>query len=356
MTVGDHNPDQPLGERPRDPDTRSQDEPPRDADTQSHELHIVPGVIRLAATAWWHTTEWSVGLSLRAGRRLLEVAVSPGRAPELIEDIRAAAQSAARELIGVADIEERLRNMPSAEETARKVGDAVPVAGAALRRVESSDVVRRVADAVAAPTPPHGGNGRDRAGDVSHNGHISTLATRGEELLYRSRDVHYEEDAHPAYIRLLDSLAPDEARILRMMLLNGPQPAVDVRTGGPVGLVSSRLVAPGLNMIGPRAGLRYVERVPSYLTNLNRLGLIWFSRETLRDPMRYQVLEAQPEVLEAIHSVRHAKIVRRSIHLTPFGEGFCRASLVPGEELRAELPEHASPVKSRAPQPPKSSD
>ena len=51
-----------------------------------------------------------------------------------------------------------------------------------------------------------------------------------------------------------------------------------------------------------------------------------------------------------------AKIVRRSIHLTPFGEGFCRASLVPGEELRAELPEHASPVKSRAPQPPKSSD
>jgi hypothetical protein len=136
------------------------------------------------------------------------------------------------------------------------------------------------------------------------------------------------------------------------MLLDGPQPAVDIRTGGPLGLISSRLLAPGLSMIGARAGLRYVERVPAYLNNLNRLGLIWFSRETLRDPLRYQVLEAQPDVLGATHSVRQAKIVRRSIHLTPFGEGFCRASLVRDAELLASLPEHASPEKRRAPRPP----
>ena len=49
--------------------------------------------------------------------------------------------------------------------------------------------------------------------------------------------------------------------------------------------------------------------------------------ETLRDPLRYQVLEAQPEVLEAIHSVSQAKVVRRSIHLTPFGHDFCSATL-----------------------------
>ena len=55
--------------------------------------------------------------------------------------------------------------------------------------------------------------------------------------------------------------------------------------------------------------------------------MVWFSRETLRDPLRYQVLEAQPEVLEAIHSVSQAKVVRRSIHLTPFGEDFCDTCL-----------------------------
>jgi hypothetical protein len=67
----------------------------------------------------------------------------------------------------------------------------------------------------------------------------------------------------------------------------------------------------------------------------------------------YQVLEAQPDVLEAIHSVRQAKIVRRSIHLTPFGEGFCRACL-PVEPAKLEaLPEHSAPPEiKKVAQPP----
>ena len=137
-----------------------------------------------------------------------------------------------------------------------------------------------------------------------------------------------DEEAHPAYARILDDLAPDEARILVHMLRAGPQPAVDVRTGGPVGLVSSSLVASGLTMIGPRAGVRYGDEVPAYLNNLFRLGLVWFSSEQVEDPLDYQVLEAQPDVLAALHSVRFAKLVRRSIHLTPFGINFCETCLV----------------------------
>jgi Abortive infection alpha len=262
-------------------------------DREREPSSAIPGMARLAARAWWNTTRWTVGTSLRATQRIAEVALRPASAGELIGDVRHSVQEAARELVGL-DAAEQL---PSS-------------------------------------------NGQP------------TLQQRGQQLLYLSRDVNYEEHAHPAYERLLDSLAPDEARILRMLLLTGPQPAVDVRTGGPLGLLNSRLIAPGMSMIGPRAGLKYVERVPSYLTNLNRLGLIWFSRETLRDPERYQVLEAQPEVLDAIHSVRAAKVVRRSIQLTPFGEGFCRASLLTEPERHKHLPEHASPARPRAPQPP----
>ncbi len=169
-----------------------------------------------------------------------------------------------------------------------------------------------------------------------------SLRERGEELLERSRDVWSDEQGHPAYSRMLDELAPDEARILLLLLRGGPQPSVDVRTGGPVGLVSSALIAPGMSMIGARAGCRYLDQVPAYLNNLFRLGLIWFSREQLEDPMEYQVVEAQPDVLEAMHSVRFAKVVRRSIHLTPFGVGFCRACLVDDDEA-AELPMHQIP-------------
>jgi hypothetical protein len=95
-------------------------------------------------------------------------------------------------------------------------------------------------------------------------------------------------------------------------------------------------------MIGPRAGVRYLAEVPAYLNNLHRLGLIWFSREQIEDPLEYQVVEAQPDVLEAMHSVRFPKLIRRSIHLTPFGGDFCRTCLVDPED-QVGLPEQGVP-------------
>jgi hypothetical protein len=157
----------------------------------------------------------------------------------------------------------------------------------------------------------------------SNGDRAPSLRDRGADLLSRSADIDYEEDAHPAYARILDELAPDEARILRFLQAEGAQPAVDVRAAK-VPLISSELVAPGLSMIGAGAGCRHVERVPAYLNNLYRLGLIWFSREPLEDPLSYQVLEAQPEVLGAMRAAgRSARTVRRQILLTPFGDDFC---------------------------------
>jgi hypothetical protein len=166
------------------------------------------------------------------------------------------------------------------------------------------------------------------------------LRRRGSELLRRSADVRFDEASHPAYMRILESLAPDEARILRFLAQKGPQPSVDVRAGLPL---VSELVAPGCNTIGLEAGCRHADRVRAYLDNLHRLGLIWFSREPVEDPRRYQVLEAQPDVTEARgRGGRTARTVRRSILLTPFGEDFCAVCL-PLEELEPLAPESYSP-------------
>src|SRR3546814_13801717 len=96
-------------------------------------------------------------------------------------------------------------------------------------------------------------------------------------------------------------------------------------------------------MIGPRAGTRYVDQVPSYLNNLFRLGLLWYSQEQRKDPMEYQVVEAQPDVLEAMHSVRFAKVVRRSVHLTPSCEDFCRPCTLYERATTALLPAPTAP-------------
>jgi hypothetical protein len=225
------------------------------------------GLLRIAANAGLSTAQWVINTSIRTGTRVargLAAGESPARlASELGTDLRAVAQSA----LGVAPSEE---------------------------------------------TP--------------HHASVRELRARGAELLSQSSDVHFVEDTHPAYERILDELTPDEARIVRFLHKEGPQPTVDVRTNRPLG-IGSELIEAGLSMIGRQAGVRNQNRTNAYLNNLFRLGLIWFSHEEV-EPDRYQVVEVQPEVQEAMAKAGRApKTVRRSIHLTPFGEDFYQTCL-----------------------------
>lgn len=153
-----------------------------------------------------------------------------------------------------------------------------------------------------------------------------TLRERGEALLEQSADLGHEAETHPAYDHVVDQLAPDEARILRLLAAEGPQPMIDVHDLGwlPLG---STVVAKHLTMLAANAGVRHDERTPAYLHNLERLGLLWFAEEPVDDLERYRVLEAQPNVERAVEAATREKFVRRSVHLTPFGAAFCRATL-----------------------------
>ena len=282
-------------------------------------VEALPGLARVAASAWWHTTGWGVRTSARAGRRLARAITDPAEASALARD----ATEAASVIGGLA----------------RSVSSGVPLAAALTTTGESlGELVE----------PPERTDGHAHPEPAP----AATLRQRGADLLERSRDVWNADPAHPAYERILDELAPDEARVLLLLMEGGPQPSVDVRTGGPIGVVNSQLIAPGLTMIGARAGCRHLDQVPSYLNNLFRLGLVWFSREALRDPLDYQVLEAQPDVLAALHSVRFARVVRRSIHLTPFGEDFCRTCLVDEDAATTEFPAHTKPPEPDSGEPP----
>jgi hypothetical protein len=191
------------------------------------------------------------------------------------------------------------------------------------------EYLRQLLEIVDPPEPQPGEPGatnppaHEQAGT---NGHLDTspeaLKERGAELLRRSADVNHADTTHPAFARVLENLAPDEGRILRLLAVQGPQPAIDIRTSPPLG-VGSEMVASGLSMIGRAAGCREPDHVHAYLANLYRLGLIWFSREQLEDQGEYQVLEAQPEVQVAMSEGGRTKTVRRSIHLTAFGKEFC---------------------------------
>jgi hypothetical protein len=219
---------------------------------------------------------------------------------------------------------ELLRAMPGLGRIAAATGWRMAGAAASAYGRAALRVARAATGDEAPPALGPARPARERAADSSS----AALRRRGEELLRESADIRADQDSHPAYMRILDALAPDEGRILRFLAEQGSQPAVDVRTGLPL---ASELVAQGRTMLAEEAGCRYPGRVYAYLNNLHRLGLVWFLREPLKDAARYQVLEAQPEVVEALsEGGRTARTVRRRIVLTPFGEDFCATCLPSG--------------------------
>jgi hypothetical protein len=242
---------------------------------------MLTGLLRVAAGAWLRGAAWGVGVSVRLIRSTGDQRAAGELARDVVEDL----QNLFRDLLGVSDL--------SLEER-----------------------IKRLLPPAAAPV-----EARDRNGALDP----AALRAQGAELLRQSADVAFDEPAHPAYAQILLELAPDEARILRLLAAQGPQPAVDVRSTQLVR--SGEVVAESLNMIGAEAGARYLERVEAYLTNLTRLGLVKFSTQPLDDEITYQVLEAQPHVLEAVRDASRARTVHRSIRLTEFGRAFCDVCL-----------------------------
>lgn len=235
----------------------------------------VSGLARVAATSWWRAVTTVVETATQTGTKIVKSAMSGTSPTQLLDETAGELRAIAQRALGLDDDHD-----PNLRQTSRSAAKC------------SEQELRR----------------------------------RGAELLYRSADVTYEEDMHPAYERILTEIAPDEARILRHLAINGAQPTLDVRTTRPFG-VGSELIAERLSMIGIESGCKHVDRTNAYLNNLFRLGLVWYSKEKV-DPGRYQVLEVQQDAVDAIRRAgRSATTIHRSVHLTPFGEDFCKICL-----------------------------
>lgn len=122
------------------------------------------------------------------------------------------------------------------------------------------------------------------------------LRRMGKDLLYRSTELT-NDDEHPAFASILAQLAPDEARIIRVLAQSGPQPALSVIEHQTMSR-TSREVLRHVSLVGGEAGCLMPENTPVYLDNLARLGLIHVRDFRVGDQSEYELLYAQPEVKE----------------------------------------------------------
>ena len=242
-------------------------------------LRATPTLARLAAGASVRTAQWGIATSVRVGARLIRAAAGGEPPAQLMQEASEDVRDYARHFLGMSNGSDPL----AAEQ---------------------------------APPPPP---------DVR-------LRERGAELLAQSTDVDYSEPAHPAFEFINFTLSVRDLAFYDLAMRHVAEPGTFHVFAGPNArdVQSAAFTLRGTaSMIGTEAGVRWLDRVPSYLNNLERLGLVWFSREPLEDPLRYQVLEAQPEVLAALGHGR-TKTMRRSIRLTPFGDDFCEVCLPMG--------------------------
>ena len=176
---------------------------------ESPALDALPGLARIAAGAWLRTAEWGVVASAKGARRLLQAATSPQSALDLAQQVAEASGV-------VADLAKALSSGVPISQAVAQVGQTLVGSSSST----SSQNGRALGESA-------------RSGNDRRDAAAASLREQGQHLLHQSRDVWSNYTGHPAYSRILSELAPDEGRILLLLLRSGPQPSVDVRTVPP---------------------------------------------------------------------------------------------------------------------------
>jgi hypothetical protein len=148
------------------------------------------------------------------------------------------------------------------------------------------------------------------------------LQERGAELITQSAEVGRDESVHPAFGAILEQLSTDEARILRVLAVEGPQGVVDIYDRQYLPPKKWR-VARNLTMLGRDAGCRLQRRTPVYVRNLRRLGIAEVSEDPVEELKRYEIIEAQSHVEQARTRAKRPRTEYKRIQLTDLGVEFC---------------------------------
>jgi hypothetical protein len=167
------------------------------------------------------------------------------------------------------------------------------------------------------------------------------------ELLAKASDSSLEACAHPSFIGVLESMSPDEAKLLPFLKDNFNIPFVWIRLAFPQdpGQEQYLDLAPGIDMtvdltnVDESAELRFPSNTALYLTNFVSLGILIRDLKELSDKERFYVPlyqrfedDRQRIIREGHNGKTFPAIFMRGYYsTTPYGREFLRAVL-PAEQ------------------------
>ena len=143
------------------------------------------------------------------------------------------------------------------------------------------------------------------------------------ELLDRSTEQSHEEARRAAFVAILRQLVPDEARILSALSDGSGHPVIHVSSASALG--SREVVLGNVTSIGQAAGVQLREMTAHYVSRLRELGLVEVAPEDPALAVKYEILESNTEVRDAIAHIERrqrmtkARIVRQTLRATALG-------------------------------------
>lgn len=164
-------------------------------------------------------------------------------------------------------------------------------------------------------------------------GHKESLSELYANLLASSMDAETAKNAHPGFVEIIRNLSADEAKVLTFLYKHRVAPVIDVRRQlkkDQSGITLHELIG----TIGFDAGCEHRDLIPSYLTNLERLGLVAMDKgRFLSAPDAYnRIFEDAPikTLIEQLNAEPEyqAEIVKYFVQLTPLGRQFGSACIV----------------------------
>ena len=168
-------------------------------------------------------------------------------------------------------------------------------------------------------------------------------------LLATAMDRRKAETAHPGFVEIIKQLTPDEARLVAALHPPG-EPLLRLRAML-VGRPNEWSYEAGVTLLGERANCQYQDLVWSYITNLERLGIVrtedvFFSDNAMYEPLEQsaqvrsfessieahnsrldgtELPEDAPPTLRTFLTKLHKGSERRRLIITPFGMQFLDA-------------------------------
>lgn len=167
---------------------------------------------------------------------------------------------------------------------------------------------------------------------LRYTGHDEQLRELYANLLATSLDSETTRNAHPAFVEIIRSMSPDEARILRLFASSRIMPLIDIR-GGIKKSYEFATYQHNFSKIGKEGGCDYQDLTPEYLDNLCRLGLMQIPPDMfLSNDDIYKSLEEDEALIKTKEKIiaddREVQFNRKLIQLTSFGLQFCNACVI----------------------------